>query len=696
MLSLGTTIRVVGQGSREGLPNLDIILLIDNSRGMSQALGGDPASDPDGLRIRAAKFLVDFLKANAEATGANHRVGVVSFGGVVSDTIPLRPVDDNAVRDRIHDEVIDYTDFRPALRYALGELKSKSFNSGNKMAVVLFTDGQPWPVGAGEPTVTDTQKYFSPADQDPNHLAGLVQAIQNPEQKPEAEVFVLGIGNAQRDQANWTQPGLLPAEHFITITSATDLAEVYHRLAGDLLGLPVQPGNPISSGQKVSITVEPYLEQLIVSFMKSDPAIVITLTDPSGVPVTTTAPTGSYHLVYLIPDPASGPWMAAWTGKGEVQYWVDRYYPLVKVFLDVPYPYTGQAFTVTAGLWRDGVVVTDSSLRLEAEIVAPNAVTLTRSLESLGNGYHAGVITDALQFGGTYTVTAQALLSEVRLLSRQWHATTVIIPVPPTPTFTPRPTDKPTSSPTSTSTGIPTNTPAPGSMIETRTTEPTAASTPPPRGSILGVVSPNSNHAVELFIGGLIVLLASFFVIRLLLPRVRGAPGITSAPIGEIEALRQEAGRLIADGKLTEAEACLEEAVEKAGKASSEVMEAFTGTITGLVEDLLYRIDQTSEEQQARIVELARSPDVLVRRGLAHVLRQRRWRGNKDQVVGDIRHLLDAGGNSDVLLFAAEGDRDPLARLCQAFYALVVAEKQGIDAAAEALRAVVDALARLR
>ena len=201
---------------------------------------------------------------------------------------------------------------------------------------------------------------------------------------------------------------------------------------------------------------------------------------------------------------------------------------------------------------------------------------------------------------------------------------------------------------------------------------------------------------MELFIGGLIVLLASFFVIRLLLPRVRGAPGITSAPIGEIEALRQEAGRLIADGKLTEAEACLEEAVEKAGKASSEVMEAFTGTITGLVEDLLYRIDQTSEEQQARIVELARSPDVLVRRGLANVLRQRRWRGNKDQVVGDIRHLLDAGGNSDVLLFAAEGDRDPLARLCQAFYALVVAEKQGIDAAAEALRAVVDALARLR
>jgi hypothetical protein len=676
-----------------GSPNLDIILLIDNSAGMSQALAGDPASDPNELRIRAAKFLVDFLKANAEATGANHRVGVASFGGVISDTIPLRPLGDNVVRDRIHGEVIDYTDFRPALRYALGELKGKSFGSDNKMAVVVFTDGQPWPVGAGEPTITDTQKYFLPTDQDPKSLAALLRELQD----RGVQVFVLGIGNAKRDQANWTQEGLLPEQHFIPISSTTDLADTYHRLAGELLGLAVQPGKQLSPGETVAILVEPYLKQLIISFMKSDPAIVITLTSPSGDRAIAATDSGSHHLVYRIPNPPfDGPWMASWTGKGEVQYWVDRYYPLVKVFLDVPYPYTGQAFTVTAGLWRDGVVVTDSSLRLEAEIVAPNAVTLTRSLESLGNGYHAGVITDALQFGGTYTVTAQALLSEVRLLSRQWHATTVIIPVPPTPTFTPRPTDKPTSSPTSTSTGIPTNTPAPGSMIETRTTEPTAASTPPPRGSILGVVSPNSNHAVELFIGGLIVLLASFFVIRLLLPRVRGAPGITSAPIGEIEALRQEAGRLIADGKLTEAEACLEEAVEKAGKASSEVMEAFTGTITGLVEDLLYRIDQTSEEQQARIVELARSPDVLVRRGLAHVLRQRRWRGNKDQVVGDIRHLLDAGGNSDVLLFAAEGDRDPLARLCQAFYALVVAEKQGIDAAAEALRAVVDALARLR
>jgi hypothetical protein len=527
---LGSAMRAGGAAGPEigaGSPNLDIILLIDNSAGMSQALAGDPASDPNELRIRAAKFLVDFLKANAEATGANHRVGVASFGGVISDTIPLRPLGDNVVRDRIHGEVIDYTDVRPALRYALGELKGKSFGSDNKMAVVVFTDGQPWPVGAGEPTITDTQKYFLPTDQDPKSLAALLRELQD----RGVQVFVLGIGNAKRDQANWTQEGLLPEQHFIPISSTTDLADTYHRLAGELLGLAVQPGKQLSPGETVAILVEPYLKQLIISFMKSDPAIVITLTSPSGDRAIAATDSGSHHLVYRIPNPPfDGPWMASWTGKGEVQYWVDRYYPLVKVSLDASLLYTGQPFTVTAGLFRNGVVVTDAALRFDAEIVAPNTETLMRSLELLNNGYHARVITDVLPPNKTYTVTARVRLEgRGSLTVTQKPVNIVVLPLPlliPAPgpttiaaasstavseaTLTPTPTPTATASSAVASGGISTPTATP---ILPPTVTPTAIVIPTPPGGDRVPVWPQMREILArfswlVFVLGLVIVLA--------------------------------------------------------------------------------------------------------------------------------------------------------------------------------------------
>jgi hypothetical protein len=187
-----------------GPVNLDVILLIDNSMSMSE---GEPPSDPEGLRVRAARFLVDYLWANAETAGANYRVGVVSFGGVVSDVIPLRLVGDEAVRDGIRAEEIEYTDFQGSLEYALREFRAKSFDTGNRTAVILLTDGRPNPAGRGL-TDVELEAYFA-------DLAPLVRDLE----EGGAALYVLGIGDAQEDRENWT--GLIPDEHYVPISTTT-------------------------------------------------------------------------------------------------------------------------------------------------------------------------------------------------------------------------------------------------------------------------------------------------------------------------------------------------------------------------------------------------------------------------------------------------------------------------------------------
>ena len=438
--------------------SLDVILLIDNSRSMSHedAVTGAPPSDPEGLRIWAAKFLVDYLRANAETLGANYRVGMVSFGGVVSDTVSLRLLHDDTVREGIHAEVIQFTDFHGPLQFALGEFRAKSIGTGNKMAVILLTDGRPHLADAPV-TEQELRAYFE-------DLAPLVGELQ----AREANLFVLGIGDAQEDRDNWTR--LIPEEHYTPITSTTELADVYHRIVADFVGVAVSEGETIPAGQEVPIEVEPYLERIVFSFVKTDPASRIILTSPTGAVLTPTigGTADVHHSIYRITNPDAGEWKTSWEGEGEVRYWVAKQCPLIQMEAIESPSLVGQPITITASLMRNNVTVVDPGLHLEAEITLPGGDVVTQVLSHVGGGRYTGGYED-VRGEGTYTVTARAFLDGQPLSVRLLPATVRVFPLPAVAMPTPSPTTSPSATPgvvaqvTTTATPlVPAATPQPG------------------------------------------------------------------------------------------------------------------------------------------------------------------------------------------------------------------------------------------
>jgi hypothetical protein len=431
-LFLGTSSYVCGQEAVGGPVNLDVILLIDNSTGMSEV-------DPEELRIRAEKFLVDYLRVNADASGANHRVGVASFGGTVGDVIPLRLLQDNVVRDGIHAEEIELIDFRGPLQFAFREFRAKSLGAGNEMAIILLTGGRPQLTDIPM-TSQELRAYFE-------ELAPLVGELQ----EEGISLFVLGIGDAQRDRDDWTQ--LIPGDHYISITSA-ELADVYHRIVADLIGAAVSiRGNSVPSGREVSIEVEPYLELVVISFIKSDPAIQVTLIPPTGTAlVPTVGMTDVHHSIYSVINPSAGEWEALWEGEGQVRYWLEKQFPLVRVD-SIESSCVGQPVTITASLVRNNVPVIDPELCLEAEITLPGGEVVTQTLSSIGKG--------------VYTVTAKATLGELSLFARPMAVKVSLLPIPPTLTSQPTSTSTPEmATATPAVTLIPSPTPTPASTSE--------------------------------------------------------------------------------------------------------------------------------------------------------------------------------------------------------------------------------------
>lgn len=437
LLFLRPSVPVWAQEPGDQPVNLDIILLIDNSWSMSHQdpVTEAPPSDPEELRVRAAKFLVDYLRANAEILEANFRVGAASFGGVVSDTVSLRLLRDEAVREGIHAEEILHTDFRAPLQFALRELEAGA-GTDHRTAVILLTDGRPQ-LTDDPMTEPELRAYFE-------DLGSLIGDLR----EEGASLFVLGIGDARKDRENWTQ--LLPREHYIPIASASELADVYLRIVTELIGAAASSGETTPAGREMSIDVEPHLERVVFSFMKEDPTSRITLTSPAGAVLTPTVggTTDVHHAIYGVANPEPGTWRAS--SEGEVRYWVDKRYPLVRVE-SVESPSTiGQPLSVTASLVRDGVAVVDRDLRLEAEIALPDGHVVTQVLSPDGEGRYAGSWDD-VRTEGIYTVTARAFLDGQPLPVRPLPATVEVVP--------PSRVSKPTATPAALKQVTPTPTP---------------------------------------------------------------------------------------------------------------------------------------------------------------------------------------------------------------------------------------------
>ena len=381
---------------------LDILLLIDSSPSSHE-------TDPQGLRINAAKFLLDYLQATAQVLRVNYRAGVANFGGRVGDTTPLRLLEGGIVQGEIVSQTISYTDFRPPLDWALRELRARSFGVGNQMAVILFTDGNPQ-LTSDALTVQQKQAYFEgqPLAGDASQLSmpGLVNELR----EAGVAVFVVGIGEARQDARFWQQ--LVGADSYRSLNDVGGLSAIYHEFATRLLGAVARPVRTLqTTGSPFRESAPPYLEQIIFSLVKETPAVAATLTDPSGNVVTPTVGgrPGDLYAIYAIANPAPGDWQIG--VNGSAQMWVDQ--RLAHLTLEAPQgpQILRQPIPIAARLVRNGQAIADPDLQIGVSVTLPGAAGVVSQATTRTDD---GIFTTAFvpETAGVYTVTATARLRD--------------------------------------------------------------------------------------------------------------------------------------------------------------------------------------------------------------------------------------------------------------------------------------------
>lgn len=152
LITVASSRHAFAQEPEAGRP-IDMMIVIDDSCSMfprNQILPGCTTwgSDPDFLRIQGANLIIARL-GFGEVNEEEYQVGVISLGDepvLVSPLTPLKDARDDLARTISRPAPKPATRIIPALNMAYAQLlESPNRNPENLSAVVLLTDGAPWP-----------------------------------------------------------------------------------------------------------------------------------------------------------------------------------------------------------------------------------------------------------------------------------------------------------------------------------------------------------------------------------------------------------------------------------------------------------------------------------------------------------------------------------------------------------------------
>ena len=281
MLILFTSLPAMAQSPDVRQP-LDMMLVIDNSGSMFPRDQIPPGSgwivtenDPDFLRITGASLFIARL-GFAEPNAAEYQVGVISMGEFPPQLVsPLRPLPE--VRDTLAAAISapipqSQTQIVAALEAAYSELKeSPRRRPGNQPAVVLLTDGAPYP---SEGQSNDDIKRLVETYPD---IPLFVMLLQNPDRPlQDFERYIEFWEGMQRDH-----------DHVRTYRtgSTKEIERTYNQIVALLQNTIPTSGTPLAPGQKLPVYVSKYVQRLVLTIMheRGQPKGNVEVEDPRGV-----------------------------------------------------------------------------------------------------------------------------------------------------------------------------------------------------------------------------------------------------------------------------------------------------------------------------------------------------------------------------------------------------------------------------
>lgn len=385
---------------------LDIILLIDCSPSTK-------FTDPENIRINAARLLIDYLEATSELLGINYRAGVINFGGELGETIPLSSLIDNRISQSLRAEIIPYTDFRVPLKFALNEFRAKSFGTGNRQALILFTDGSPQ---LTDKLLSFEEKKYYFSGKSLKSDKGDFKSLKLNQQilkliNSGVQIYVVATGDASKDALLWQT--LIPSQNYHSINDIKDLVLIYYTFGVKLSELTTFFTKTLESNQKDQILIQPYLEQIIFSFLKNHKDVQVTLLTPQRQRIQPQlGGRNKFYDIYIIKNPEwERPWLLNVRG-GSVKLNMERILPNLTIKLTPDIKYANESITVSIWLNQGKKVIDDSELNFNVNIY--NSLKEKQgeyALDNMGGGLHQTQIRD-LNSPGKYTLRIQASLGK--------------------------------------------------------------------------------------------------------------------------------------------------------------------------------------------------------------------------------------------------------------------------------------------
>lgn len=277
---------VLAQSGRER-PPLDIMVIIDNSCSMFPAAQRLPAcdvwgNDPDFLRLVGSDLFFARL-GFGDANAGEYQVGVISMGEDPPQTLRrLGPLDgqrDELARAIDRPAPLLSTHIVAALKEAYAQLSSTPpHKPGNLPAIVLFTDGEPYPREGQSDAVIE-----SLVAQHPN-IPLFVMLLQDPAQRDERLERYVQFWD--RMQNTYTHVRSYP------VSGRKDIVRKYNEIVATLQNTIPVPPEPLGPGRTLYVDVGKCVNRLEITVIQEpgpNRANVV-ITDSNGAVVQKTDP----------------------------------------------------------------------------------------------------------------------------------------------------------------------------------------------------------------------------------------------------------------------------------------------------------------------------------------------------------------------------------------------------------------------
>ncbi|MBD3181102.1 VWA domain-containing protein [Candidatus Poribacteria bacterium] len=235
---------------------VDILLLLDQSGSMN-GYPGHPATDPDGLRIDASKYLLNNV-AQKSSKDLRHKIGIVNFGSDVPDNAVIPLTETTVAKNDPGTKILlsnlktlslGDTSFIQALEAAYREFSSqKKTGQSRKKVIIIFTDGEP-----DDPRNLSLDEYFQEIDSFVNlSLKSLG-----------CDIYVIGIDTAgtswDRSAPRWER--ILTDKYVYQISGMEQLRERFNETVRQIFGIPLVPPDIVTSSG-IEFDVPPYLDRI--------------------------------------------------------------------------------------------------------------------------------------------------------------------------------------------------------------------------------------------------------------------------------------------------------------------------------------------------------------------------------------------------------------------------------------------------